>query len=68
VLVVREAPLSLIDLRNLTALAESGAIVMPAAPPFYSRPESIEELADFFVARVLDQVGIHLEHRGRWGG
>ena len=68
VLVVREAPLSLIDLRNLTTLAEAGAIIMPAAPPFYARPKTIEELADFFVARVLDQIGLHVEHPGRWGG
>jgi len=68
VLVVREAPLSLIDLRNLTTLAEAGAAIMPAAPPLYSRPRSIEEMADYFVTRVLDQVGLHIEHPGRWGG
>jgi 4-hydroxy-3-polyprenylbenzoate decarboxylase len=68
VLVVREAPVSLVDLRNLTTLAEAGAVIMPAAPPFYSRPRSIEEMADYFVTRVLDQVGLHVEHAGRWGG
>jgi 4-hydroxy-3-polyprenylbenzoate decarboxylase len=68
VLVVREAPLSLIDLRNLAALAEAGACIMPAAPPFYARPTTIEEMVDYFVIRVLDQIGIHLEHPGRWGG
>ena len=68
VLVVRESPLSLIDLRNLVRLAEAGAIIMPASPPFYSGPQRLEELADYFVARVLDQVGIRLDHPGRWRG
>ncbi len=68
VLVVRESPLSLVDLRNLTKLAEAGAVIMPAAPPFYSGPETVEELAHFFVLRVLDQVQLRLEHPGRWGG
>jgi len=66
VLVVRESPLGLIDLRNLVRLAEAGAIVMPASPPLYSRPESIAEMTDYFIARVLDQVGIRLAHPGRW--
>ncbi len=66
VLVVREAPLSLVDLRNLTALAEAGAVIMPAAPSFYTQPESIEELADYFAVRVLDQIGVRLDHPGRW--
>ncbi len=68
VLVTRESPLSIIDLRNLTTLAEAGAVIMPAAPPFYEKPKSLEDLADYFVARILDQVGIHIEHPGRWGG
>ncbi len=68
VLVARESPMSIIDLRNLTSLAEAGAVIMPAAPPFYEKPQSLEELADYFVARVLDQIGIRVEHPGRWGG
>jgi len=67
VLVVRESPLGLVELRNFTALTEAGAIVMPAAPSFYSNPGTIEELADYFAIRVLDQVGLRLEHPGRWG-
>jgi len=66
VLVVREAPLTLIDLRNLATLAEAGAVVMPAAPSFYSRPGTIEDMADYFALRVLDQVGLRLEHPARW--
>ena len=59
--------LGLIDLRNLVQLAEAGAIVMPAAPAFYPMPQKIEEMADYFVARLLDQIGLRLEHPGRWG-
>jgi len=66
VLVVREAPLSLLDLRNLTSLTEAGACIMPAAPSFYAQPASIEEMADYFAVRVLDQVGLHVDHPGRW--
>lgn len=68
VLVARESPLSLIDLRNLGTLAEAGATIMPAAPAFYSNPKTIDELADYFVVRVLDQIGVRVEHAGRWGG
>lgn len=57
VLVPRESPLSLVDLRNLTALAEAGAAIMPASPGFYHRPATIEELVDGFVGRVLDRLG-----------
>ena len=68
VLVIRESPLSLIDLRNQVTLAEAGAIIMPASPAFYSTPRTVAELADFFAVRVLDQVGVILEHPGRWAG
>ncbi len=68
VLVLRESPLSLVDLRNLTTLAEAGAVIMPAAPAFYTQPKDLEELVDFFVVRVLDQLGLRADHPGRWGG
>jgi 4-hydroxy-3-polyprenylbenzoate decarboxylase len=68
VLILRESPLSLVDLRNLVTLAEAGAIIMPAAPAFYSQPKNLEELVDFFVVRALDQIGLHAPHSGRWGG
>ncbi len=67
VLVVRESPLSLVDLRNLVTLAEAGAIIMPASPSFYSQPKNLEEMVDFFVVRILDQIGLRAEHPGRWG-
>jgi len=68
VLVPRETPLSLIHLRNLTTLAEAGATVVPAMPGFYHRPETIAELVDFVVARVLDQLGVAHRLGKRWEG
>ena len=56
--VVREAPYSLIHLRNMTAITEAGAIVVPASPSFYSHPKSIEEAATTIVERVMDLSGV----------
>jgi len=68
ILVPRETPLSLVHLRNLTAVTEAGAVVIPAAPGFYHRPTKISELVDFIVQRVLDQLGIDIEVARRWQG
>lgn len=68
IVVPREAPLSLIHLRNLTAVAEAGAVVLPAAPGFYHRPTKVGELVDFVVQRILDQLGLDIEIARRWGG
>jgi flavin prenyltransferase len=68
VLVPRETPLSLVHLRNLVAVTEAGAVVIPAAPGFYHRPTRVEELVDFIVQRVLDQVGLDIEIARRWTG
>ncbi|HHW14539.1 MAG TPA: UbiX family flavin prenyltransferase [Firmicutes bacterium] len=57
VVVPREAPLSVIHLENLLALARAGAVILPAAPGFYHRPRSLEELADFVVGRILQALG-----------
>jgi 4-hydroxy-3-polyprenylbenzoate decarboxylase len=67
VLVPRETPFSLIHLRNMTALAEAGATILPANPGFYHRPGSVEEVVDFVVARVLDQLGVEHQLMQRWG-
>lgn len=67
IIVPRETPFSLIHLRNLTALAEAGATILPANPGFYHRPESVEQVIDFIVARVLDQLGIPHTLLSRWG-
>src|SRR5690349_4513275 len=58
VLVPRETPLSAIHLSNMLRLTRAGAVVLPAAPGFYNKPESIQDLVDFVVGRVLDQLGI----------
>ena len=68
IVVPRETPLSPIHLRNLTALAEAGAVVLPAAPGFYHRPTKVSELVDFVVQRILDQLGLDIEIARRWGG
>jgi 4-hydroxy-3-polyprenylbenzoate decarboxylase len=68
IVVPRETPLSLVHLRNLTALTEAGGIVIPAAPGFYHRPTSISDLVDFIVQRVLDQLGLAIDIAPRWGG
>lgn len=67
VLVPRETPFSLVHLRNLTALAEAGAVILPAAPAFYNRPGTIDDLVDFVVGKVLDQLGIEHQLSRRWG-
>lgn len=68
VLVPRETPLSAIHLENMLRLTRAGAVVMPAAPGFYNRPTRVDELVDFIVARVLDQLGVEHALAIRWGG
>jgi 4-hydroxy-3-polyprenylbenzoate decarboxylase len=67
-LVPRETPLSLVHLRNLVAVAEAGAVIIPAAPGFYHRPTRVSELVDFIVQRILDQLGLEIDIARRWGG
>ncbi len=67
-LVPRETPLSLIHLENMSAVTRAGAIVLPAAPGFYHQPQTISELVDFIVARILDQLEIDHSVGRRWGG
>ncbi len=68
ILVPRETPLSLIHLRNLTAVTEAGAVVIPAAPGFYHRPSTIDQLVDFIVQRIVDQLGLDIAMAPRWEG
>ena len=66
-LVPREAPYNLIHLRNMTALCEAGATIIPASPSFYSRPHSLEDLIDLFTERLLETAGFGSgEERFRW--
>ena len=66
ILVPRETPLSLIHLENMTRLTRAGATIMPAAPGFYHRPKSIEDMVDFVAARILDHLGVEHGIGKRW--
>ena len=66
ILVPRETPWSLIHARNVATLLEAGAIVLPAIPSFYSRPGSIEAVADTVIWRILDQIGLPNPRAYRW--
>lgn len=66
VMVVREAPYSLIHLRNMTTLTEAGAIIVPASPSFYFRPSDIETLCLGITTRALEMLGLTMEH-DQWG-
>ncbi|MBC7527880.1 MAG: UbiX family flavin prenyltransferase [Chthonomonadaceae bacterium] len=66
ILVPRETPFNLIHLRNLTLLAEAGATILPASPGFYHKPQSIGDLVDFLVARILQQLGIEQKLVSEW--
>jgi len=67
ILMVRETPLSTIHLTNMLSLSQQGVTIMPAAPGFYHQPESINDLIDFMVGRVLDHLGIEQKIMPRWG-
>jgi 4-hydroxy-3-polyprenylbenzoate decarboxylase len=67
VLVPRETPLSTLHLENMLKLARAGATIVPPAPGFYARPQTIGDLVDFVVARVLDQLGVPHGLGPRWG-
>jgi 4-hydroxy-3-polyprenylbenzoate decarboxylase len=65
-LVPRETPLSLIHLRAMTTLAEAGAIILPAMPGFYHRPQTVEDIVNFMVMKIFDRMGFPLETDDRW--
>jgi 4-hydroxy-3-polyprenylbenzoate decarboxylase len=67
VLVPRETPLGLVQLRNLTACAEAGAVVLPAMPAFYTHPRTLDDAIDFVVGRLCDQLGVAHDLFPRWG-
>ena len=71
-LVVIAVPLAIynrfVHLRNLTLATEAGAIVLPAAPGFYHKPQQVRDLVDFVVQRVLDQLGLDINLVKRWDG
>lgn len=67
VLVPRETPFSVIHLENMLRLARAGAVILPPSPGFYHHPESVGDLVDFVVARILDQLGIPHTLVRPWG-
>jgi 4-hydroxy-3-polyprenylbenzoate decarboxylase len=68
ILVPRETPLSAIHLENMLRVTQAGAVVMPAAPGFYHRPSSIDDLVNFVVARILDHLNVPNSLTKRWSG
>ena len=66
VLVPRETPWNLIHVRNCATLIEAGAVILPAAPSFYSKPASVEEIVDTVVHRILDQISLPAPKAFRW--
>jgi len=67
ILVPREAPFSTLHLENMLKLSKMNAVILPANPGFYHRPQSVEDIIDFVVARILDQLGIQHALMARWG-
>ncbi|MCP4413624.1 MAG: aromatic acid decarboxylase, partial [Gammaproteobacteria bacterium] len=67
ILVPRETPYSTIHLENMLKLTTAGATILPASPGFYHQPESIGQLIDFIVGRILDHLGIDIALEPRWG-
>ncbi len=67
ILVPRETPLSPIHLKNMTSLALEGVVILPPVPAFYSTPHSLEDMTDFVVGKILDQLGVEHSLFRRWG-
>lgn len=67
IVVPREAPYSQVHLENMLKLTQMGAVVIPASPGFYQKPESMNDLIDFVVARILDQLGLAQDLLPKWG-
>ncbi len=67
ILVPRETPFSDIHLENMLKLSRMGAVMLAANPGFYNKPESVDDLVDFMVARILDHLGIEQHLQPKWG-
>jgi 4-hydroxy-3-polyprenylbenzoate decarboxylase len=68
VILIRETPLSTIHLWNMERLSAAGATIMPACPAFYPKPKKVDEVVDFVVGRVLDELGMENSLYSRWAG
>ena len=67
VLVPRETPLNVVQLRNLATCVEAGAVVLPVMPAFYTRPQTVQDMIDFVAGRICDHLGIEQQLFRRWG-
>ena len=67
ILVPRETPLHVVQLRNLALCAEAGAVVLPAMPAFYTHPQNLDDMVNFIVGRICDQLGVAHQLLSRWG-
>lgn len=68
VLAVREAPFSDIHLENMLKLSRMGVVICPPAPAFYNQPQTVDDIVNYTVVRLLDQLGVHVDVRNRWTG
>lgn len=68
ILVPREAPYATVHLENMAKLSSWDTVILPASPGFYHQPASVEDLVDFIVARILDQLGLAHDLSARWSG
>jgi 4-hydroxy-3-polyprenylbenzoate decarboxylase len=68
ILLVRETPLTPIHLANMLTLAQAGAVVAPPVPAFYNQPETLDDIVDHIVARVMDHFGLEFPKARRWDG
>lgn len=67
ILVPREAPYSTVHLENMLKLSQMGAVILPASPGFYQKPQSVDDMVDFVVARILNQLGVAQDLLPAWG-
>ena len=63
---MRETPYTSIHIDNMQKVTKAGAVIMPPVPAFYNKPQTIEEMVEYSVVRILDQFGVNIDHDKRW--